>query len=212
MHWSWRMRGGWRRWGAVRDRGRNGVSRVGEGWRVPTADGGAEAGAVVVALGAHSVRLTSRFGYSPPLFGERGYHMHYGLRGNAVLNHPLMDMASGFMLTPMRAGIRLATGAEFARLDSAATPVQLERAEPVARRLLPLGERVESEPWLGVRPCMPDMVPVISAVPGQVGMWGAFGHGSVGLTLGPSTGRLLAEMMDGAAPFVDPAPYRAERF
>lgn len=73
------------------------------------------------------------------MFGERGYHMHYGMRGNAVLNHPMMDMASGFMLSPMRAGIRLATGAEFARLDSAATPVQLERAEPLARKLLPLG-------------------------------------------------------------------------
>ncbi len=189
-----------------------GLSRAGEGWRVPTADGVVEAGTVVVALGAHSARLTSRFGYSPPMFGERGYHMHYGLRGNAVLNHPLMDMASGFMLSPMRAGIRLATGAEFARLDSAATPVQLKRAEPVARKLLPLGERLQGEPWLGVRPCMPDMVPVISAVPKQAGMWGAFGHGSVGLTLGPSTGRLLAEMMDGAATFIDPAPYRADRF
>jgi len=189
-----------------------GLSRTGRGWRVPTADGGVEAGAVVVALGAHSVRLTSRFGYSPPLFGERGYHVHYGMQGNAVLNHPLMDMASGFMLTPMRAGIRLATGAEFARLDSVATPIQLERAEPVARKMLPLGDRVESEPWLGVRPCMPDMVPVISALPGQAGMWGAFGHGSLGLTLGPSTGRLVAEMMDGALPFVDPQPYRAERF
>ena len=188
------------------------LSRVGRGWRVPTEDGDVEAKAVVVALGAHSVRLTSRFGYSPPLFGERGYHMHYGLRGDAVLNHPLMDMASGFMLTPMRAGIRLATGAEFARLDSAATPVQLERAEPVARTMLPLGDRVESEPWLGVRPCMPDMVPVISAVPGQPELWGAFGHGSLGLTLGPSTGRLLAEMMDGVPPFLDPSPYRADRF
>ena len=189
-----------------------GLSRAGKGWRVPTVDHSVEAETVVVALGAHSVRLTSRFGYSPPLFGERGYHMHYDLQGDAVLNHPLMDMASGFMLTPMRAGIRLATGAEFARLDSVATPVQLERAEPVARRMLLLGKRVEDEPWMGVRPCMPDMVPVISAVPGQAGMWGAFGHGSLGLTLGPSTGRLLAELMDGATPFVDPAPYRAKRF
>jgi D-amino-acid dehydrogenase len=58
-----------------------GYLKPGKGWRVPTADGVVEAGTVVVALGAHSVRLTSRFGYSPPMFGERGYHMHYGMRG-----------------------------------------------------------------------------------------------------------------------------------
>jgi D-amino-acid dehydrogenase len=189
-----------------------GLVRAGRGWRVSTAEGVIEAAAVVVALGAHSARLTSRFGYSPPMFGERGYHMHYAMRGNAVLNHPMMDMASGFMLSPMRAGIRLATGAEFARLDSAATPVQLKRAEPLARKLLPLGERAQDKPWLGVRPCIPDMVPIISAVPTQPGMWAAFGHGSVGLTLGPTTGRLLAEIMDGTPTFLEPAPYRADRF
>jgi D-amino-acid dehydrogenase len=78
--------------------------------------------------------------------------------------------------------------------------------------MLPLGERVDAEPWMGVRPCMPDMLPVIGAVPGQTGLWACFGHGHQGLTLGPSSGRLLAEMMSGEAPFVDPAPYRPERF
>jgi D-amino-acid dehydrogenase len=188
------------------------LQRSGAGWRVQTVDGPAQAAAAVVALGAGAVAVTGRFGYRPPLFGKRGYHMHYKMQGNAMLNHPLTDTDAGFLLTPMRTGIRLTTGAEFARPGAGPTPVQLERAEPVARTMLPLGERVDAEPWMGVRPCMPDMLPVIGAVPGQTGLWACFGHGHQGLTLGPSSGRLLAEMMSGEAPFVDPAPYRPERF
>ncbi|MCO6418785.1 FAD-binding oxidoreductase [Siccirubricoccus sp. KC 17139] len=188
------------------------LARAGSGWRVQTDSGPVEAAEVVVALGAHSALLTRRFGYAPPVFGKRGYHMHYGLRGNAVLHRPVLDTESGFLLAPMRAGIRLTTGAEFARLDSPATPVQLERAEPVARKLLPLGDRVEGTPWMGVRPCTPDMLPIIGPLPGQAGAWCAFGHAHQGLTLGPTTGRLLGEMMTGTKPFTDPAPYRAERF
>ncbi len=188
------------------------LQRAGAGWRVTTDAGPVEAAEVVVALGAAAVRLTERFGYAPPLFGKRGYHRHFGLRGNAVLHRPVLDTESGFLLAPMRAGIRLTTGAEFARTEAPPTPVQLERAEPIARALLPLGEAVETVPWMGVRPCMPDMLPVIGRLPGQAGLWGAFGHAHQGLTLGPTTGRLLAEMMTGEAPFVPPEPYRADRF
>ncbi len=188
------------------------LARAGAGWRVRTEAGEVEAAEVVIALGAHSAELTRRFGYAPPLFGKRGYHMHYGLRGNAVLHRPVLDTDSGFLLAPMRAGIRLTTGAEFARTDAPPTPVQLERAEPVARTLVPLGDRVEGVPWMGVRPCTPDMLPIIGPLPAQAGAWCAFGHAHQGLTLGPTTGRLLAEMMSGEAPFVDPAPYRAERY
>jgi D-amino-acid dehydrogenase len=78
--------------------------------------------------------------------------------------------------------------------------------------MLPIADRVDEAPWMGVRPCMPDMIPVVGAIPGQPGLWGCFGHSHQGLTLGPTTGRLLAEMMSGEAPFVDPHPYRADRF
>jgi len=188
------------------------LARAGTGWRVQTEAGPLEAAEVVVALGAASGQLTQRFGYAPPVFGKRGYHMHYRPKGNAVLNRPMLDTDSGFLLTPMRAGIRLTTGAEFARPDAPATPVQLERAEPVARALFPLAERVEGVPWMGTRPCTPDMLPILGRLPGQPGAWCAFGHAHQGLTLGPTTGRLLADMMTGAAPFLDPAPYRPERF
>lgn len=188
------------------------LERGARGWRVRTADGPAEAARVVVALGAASARVTAPLGYAPPLFGKRGYHMHYGLRGNAVLNRPLLDGDSGFLMAPMRHGVRLTTGAEFARDAAPATPVQLERAEPVARRLLPLAERVDAIPWMGVRPCTPDMLPIIGKAPGPEDLWCAFGHAHQGLTLGPTTGRLIAEMMTGETPFLDPRPYRPERF
>jgi D-amino-acid dehydrogenase len=53
---------------------------------------------------------------------------------------------------------------------------------------------------------------VLGRAPGQPGLWLAFGHGHWGLTLGPVTGHLIADMMTGGTPFTDPAPYRAERF
>lgn len=188
------------------------LAPAGSGWKVQTQDGPVEAARVVVALGAWAPKVTQKLGYAPPIFGKRGYHHHYGMQGNAVLNHPIIDTDAGFALMPMRAGVRLTTGAEFAATDDAATPIQMARAEPVARKLLPLAEKVEDKPWLGVRPCMPDMLPVIGPLPQQKSVWCAFGHGHQGLTLGPTTGRLVAEMMTGERPFVDPAPYRPERF
>ena len=189
-----------------------GLQRSASGWRLKTTDGPVEAEQAVVALGAAATEVTRQFGYAPPLFGKRGYHMHYSLQGNAVLNRPLVDADTGFGLMPMRRGIRLTTGVEFARTNAPPSAVQLERAEPVARALLPLDRRVDAAPWMGVRPAMPDMLPVIGRAPTHDNLWCAFGHAHQGLTLGPSTGRLLAEMMSGEAAFLDPEPYRPSRF
>jgi D-amino-acid dehydrogenase len=187
------------------------LRRTGAGWRVTAADGSViEAGEAVIALGIWSGDVTKRFGYAPPLFGKRGYHLHFKPKGNAGLSRPVAS--NGFLLAPMRAGIRLTTGAEFARRAAAPTPVQLSRALPIAKRIFPLGEAVEPQPWMGTRPCTPDMMPIIGPAPAQPHLWCAFGHAHQGFTLGPTTGRLLAEMMTGDAPFVDPGPFRAERF
>jgi len=187
------------------------LRRDGAGWRVTASDGSiVEAGEAVIALGIWSDGVTRRFGYKPPLFGKRGYHLHFTPKGNAGLTRPVAS--NGFLLAPMRRGIRLTTGAEFARRAALPTPVQLARAEPIARTVFPLGEPVEPTPWMGTRPCTPDMMPIIGPAPAQPHLWCAFGHAHQGFTLGPTTGRLLAEMMTGDAPFVDPAPFRAERF
>jgi D-amino-acid dehydrogenase len=183
------------------------------GWRIDAADGRAIVGReAVVALGPWSDLVFRPLGYRIPLGVKRGYHLHLKPRGNAVLQHPVLDADRGFLLAPMNRGIRLTTGAEFARRDAPPSPVQIARTLPLARELFPLGEAIEPEPWMGARPCLPDMLPVIGPAPLHPGLWFDFGHQHHGLTLGPATGRLLAEMMTGETPFADPKPFAAERF
>lgn len=88
----------------------------------------------------------------------------------------------------------------------------LARAERCARELIELGHAVEASPWLGARPCTPDMLPVMGPAPRHPGLWFNFGHAHQGFTLGPVAGRLLAELIAGEPPFVDPDPYRPGRF
>jgi D-amino-acid dehydrogenase len=83
---------------------------------------------------------------------------------------------------------------------------------PYARALFPLGTAVEDKSWMGMRPCTSDGLPVIGAVPGYKKLWLNAGHGHIGMTTGPVTGRLLAEMMAAEKTFCDPAPYRPDRF
>jgi len=182
------------------------------GWRLRTSQGALSGAHAVVALGPWSDVLTRALGYELPLAVKRGYHMHYRAAGEARLNTPMLDTERGYFLAPMRRGIRLTTGAEFALRDAIRTPVQLGRAEPIARDLFPLAERLDNEPWMGARPCTPDMLPVIGRAPRHANLWFAFGHAHHGLTLGAVTGRLVAELLTGEAPLVDPAPYSAERF
>ena len=185
---------------------------AGQGWSLTSEAGPVEAPEAVVALGPWSDMVSTRLGYRIPFAVKRGYHMHYAPAGNAVLNHTVLDLERGYLLAPMAKGIRLTTGAEFADRDAPKTPVQLERAEPVAKTLFPLERRLDPEPWMGARPCTPDMMPIIGPAPKHRNLWFGFGHAHHGLTLGPVTGRLLAEMITREAPFVDPRPYRADRF
>ncbi|MEZ5853643.1 MAG: FAD-dependent oxidoreductase [Hyphomicrobiaceae bacterium] len=73
-----------------------------------------------------------------------------------------------------------------------------------AHEIFPLGHRLDDEAWLGRRPCMPDMVPVIGPTPGKPGLWNAFGHHHLGSRLGLRRARLLAEMMTGETPHTRP--------
>ena len=136
-------------------------------WRVETDEGPIDAKDVVVALGPWAPDLLGRLGIDLPLMFKRGYHRHFGPRGNAALTRPVVDTANGYCLAPMEQGIRLTTGAEFADRDAKPTPAQFDRLLPAARGLFPLGEQVEAQPWMGSRPCFADSRPVIGRAPGS---------------------------------------------
>ncbi|TDF81894.1 FAD-binding oxidoreductase [Pseudomonas sp. H9] len=181
-------------------------------WQVDSRQGPITAPEVVIALGPQSADLFKPLGYRIPLEIKRGYHMHYRSLNGAELTHSICDAQGGYVLAPMAQGIRLTTGIEFAASDDAANEIQLKRCEALARKIFPLGQRIDDQPWLGRRPCLPDMRPVIGPAARHKGLWFNFGHAHHGLTLGPVSGRLLAEMITGETTFTDPAPYSAARF
>ena len=184
----------------------------GDGWSVKTDKGQVSAPDCVVALGPWAPDLLRPMGYNVPMGVKRGYHVHMRPKGNARLGIPVLDAEVGYVMAPMASGIRLTSGAEFAHRDSAPTPRQIDMIEPFAKSLFPLEGRVEAVPWMGARPCMPDMLPVMGKSGRHKGLWFNFGHAHHGLTLAGSAGRLLSEMITGEKPFTDPAPYAIERF
>jgi D-amino-acid dehydrogenase len=183
-------------------------------WAIDTEEGRASAPAAVVALGPWSKGLLDHLGLHLPMGVKRGYHMHYGAGGNAFLTRPVLDADSGFVLAPMAAGIRLTTGAEFTLAGAPKNPDQIAAALPLARQWFPLAEALDAEAWMGSRPAMPDMLPVVGACgEGELaGLYANFGHAHHGLTLGPATGLLLAEIVAGREPYTDPSPYSPDRF
>jgi D-amino-acid dehydrogenase len=183
-----------------------------EGYGIETEQGPVLAREVVICLGPWSDLVLGPLGYRAPLAVKRGYHMHFAPEEGAVLTHPALDADNGFLLAPMARGIRLTTGAEFARRDAAPDYTQVDAGEIVAKKLFPLAGRLDAKPWMGCRPCLPDMLPVIGQAPRHKGLWFNFGHQHHGLTLAAVTGRLLAEMITGEKPFADPKPFGIERF
>jgi D-amino-acid dehydrogenase len=188
------------------------LSRVGGLWQVETSEGLAQAPVAVVAMGPWTVDAMRPLGYRFPFGVIRGYHQHYRPVGNAALARTVIDLENGFAMAPMEQGIRLTSGYEFAARDAPATPVQIGRILPLARELFPVGEAVAAEPWMGRRPCLPDSLPLIGPAPRHEGLYIDTGHSHLGFTLGPVSGRLIAEMIVGGPTVADPAPFSAARF
>lgn len=181
-------------------------------WTIGTDDGVITAPEVVVSLGPWSMDILRPLGYRFPLGIKRGYHQHFKAEGNATLTRAVVDGSAGVVIAPMDQGYRITTGAEFTDRDAPPNPVQIQRVLPRARELFALGEPVEAEAWMGRRPCFADSLPIVDRAFNHKGLWLNFGHGHLGLTLGPVTGHLLAQMMTGTPTLCDPSPYRATRF
>jgi D-amino-acid dehydrogenase len=192
----------------------NGLARLNEDWQISVGQGDAlRARHVVVALGPWSREfLRKSLGLSVPMAYERGYHRHFNAQGGATLGRPIYDTGGGYVLAPMEMGMRMSTGVELADLDAPKSDAQLKLAEKAAREAFPLAERRESEPWLGARPTLPDSRPAIGPCRSHPSLWFAFGHQHIGLSTGPGTAQILADMLDGAQSKIDVAPFAPSRW
>lgn len=169
------------------------LTQTGKGWNVTSGGGGISAQDVVVALGPWSPTLLKRFGYRIPMVFKSGYHRHFTTQAGPRL--ATLDVENATFMAPMKAGLRVLTGAHLSAPDAQSASRQINRAEQAAGELFDLGAAVETTPWRGTRPCMPEMLPVVGESPRHKGLWFNFGHGHQGFTLGATTGFLLAERM-----------------
>jgi len=176
-----------------------------------TADGPIGFSRAVLAAGYWSRILAQRLGTRVPLAVQRGYHVMLTAPGaNAPM--PVKSEDRKIIVTPMRGGQRVAGVAEFAAPDAPATPGRHAALADHARALMPdLGDTYE-DPWIGSRPCTPDSLPVLDRSPRHHNIFFAFGHGHLGLGLGPISGRLMSELILTGQPSIDLAPFSDSRF
>ncbi|SAL81084.1 FAD dependent oxidoreductase [Caballeronia arvi] len=170
-----------------------------------------EASEVVLAAGAFTSRLSAMLSEHIPLETERGYHTQIMAPGISM-KHSIIWPARAFMVTPTAGGIRVGGTVEMAGLD--ANP-DYRRAKVLVKRAkeaLPELKAEQTSEWMGHRPALPDTVPVMGRSAKRRNVFYATGHGHLGLTYGATTGRLMADLITGATPPVDMAPYRVDRF
>jgi D-amino-acid dehydrogenase len=179
---------------------------------VETSNGDLRPNVVVLAAGAWSGRLAWDVGVFVPLEGGKGYHVDLEA-ADGDLRVPTWLQESWVIATPLPGRLRLAGTLELAGLDPS---IDRARADAVRRggvRSLPRleGRRV-LDVWAGLRPCTPDGLPVIGRPPGLDGLIVATGHAMKGTSLAPVTARLVAELVSGATPSHDLAPFSPARF
>ena len=164
---------------------------------------------VVVAAGVWSKGLLEKLGISISMESERGYHIELeGAEGGP--SRPVALAEFKIIATPMIGRLRLAGLVEFGGLDAPASDAPFELLLRQAKLAFPALRWKREQRWLGHRPATEDSLPVIGPV--VKGVYAAFGHHHVGLTGGPKTGRLIADLIAGRTPNVDMQPYRSDRF
>jgi D-amino-acid dehydrogenase len=166
---------------------------------------------LIVAAGAWSHGLAKKLGHKVPLETQRGYHALLA-EPNRAPRRNVQWAEQKFIATPMETGLRFAGTVEIAGLDA---PPNYRRAEALlehGRAMFSGLSGGEVSRWMGHRPCLPDSLPVIGPSRRVKNTYFAFGHGHIGLTCASTTGRLIAELVTGTKPCIDPAPYSIDRF
>lgn len=186
--------------------------------RVDTSQRERHARDVVLAAGAWSPRLARSAGLTglrvltDAMQPGKGYSITYD-RPALVPQRPIVLRERSVCVTAWDSGFRLGSTMEFSGYDASLNRRRLDALERGAAEYLhqPTGGRRHEE-WFGWRPLTSDDLPIIGRMPGHRHVWAATGHGMMGMGMSTGTAQLLADLIAGREPALDPAPYRATRF
>ena len=167
---------------------------------------------VVIAAGAWSKTLASQMGDEVPLEAERGYHLMLPAANSVGLIRPVMNGDSSFVLSPMDTGLRLTSQVEFAGLTAPPDFRRVRSLLPLVDRMLPGLRLDEQSVWMGHRPSLPDSLPILGFSTKTNKVLYVFGHQHLGLTMGPASALIVADLIANRDPGIDLRPYRADRF
>jgi D-amino-acid dehydrogenase len=170
-----------------------------------------DADEVVIAAGAWSGALLTKAGVRLPLESQRGYQVT--LQECSVSPRLPMTLSDEKVyVTPMREGVRIAGTVEFAGLKAEPNWPRARRLLKILGKVYPHATYSRFTEWMGHRPTFPDSLPVIGRISKLPGVIAAFGHGHNGMTGGPITGQIIADLVAGRDPPIDISPFRPDRF
>jgi D-amino-acid dehydrogenase len=164
-------------------------------WLVHTSNGSLAASAVVLAAGVDTVRLSEPLGQRLPVVAAKGYSRTYrpdpsGPRRAVYLEGPKVAISA------FDGGVRVSGTLELGAQGLALSSRRLGAITAGAQRAMP-GWRMPADPrdWAGMRSLSPDGLPLIGALPGHPGLHIATAHATLGITLAPATGELVAGLL-----------------
>ena len=166
----------------------------------------------VLAAGAWSAQILSQLRIKLPLQAGKGYSITTD-RPAICPQIPCIFEEKSVVATPWSDAYRLGGTMEFSGFNSNMVSERLNSLKTGAREYLkiPLGAPTHEE-WVGMRPIMADDLPVIDHVVGIKNLTVATGHGMMGISMAPATGKLVAELVTRKPPHISPAPYSMKRF
>ncbi len=176
-----------------------------------TADGPMRADHIVMALGPWSRDIAHKLGVKVPLESERGYHIEL-INPSRMPKSPVMIASGKFVITPMEGRIRAAGVVEFGGLEHGPSKAPFDLLKRQVAALLPDVTYDHTVEWMGHRPAPADSLPLIGANDPAGRSYSAFGHQHLGLTAGPKTGRLIAELIGGDKPNMDLSPFDPQKY
>lgn len=177
---------------------------------VDTSEGRFECDRVVLSAGVWSKPLMAKLGINVPLEAERGYHIIFK-NPTQLPRNPMMLTTGKFVATAMDQGLRCAGVVEFGGLTDTPSKAPLALLRRKVHEVFPGMQADSEEEWLGFRPAPSDSLPLIGEV-GTTGVFTAFGHHHIGLTGGPRTGRMVADMISDVPANADIRPFAPDRF